>query len=326
MDMKFRGHLRIFFMLLLAFILYLSVIPCIHATEDYAAETGKGCVFCHQEPAGGELNATGFAYIKAGYRYPIPERILEKSASFQTPFHKTLRFVIGYLHLLAAVVFFGAIFYIHLFIKPSRLIGGIPKHERILGVSCMITLALTGSYLTWVRIDSWEQFFNNTFGLMLFIKILLFLLMVAIGITAITIVHRLMGKEVKAGETTHEGDDITREGLRHFDGTSGKPAYVAYEGKIYDVGGSAKWKDGRHFGKHSAGSDLTEAMGGAPHGAEVLENVRYVREVSEKRDMSPRPTPAHKAFIVMAYANLVIIFLILGCISVWRWGLPIPWP
>jgi len=324
MDVKSRGKLRISFVLLLVSIIHLASIPCLHATEDYAAETGKKCAFCHQEPAGGALNATGFAYIKAGYRYPIPERILEKSASLQTPFHKTLRFVIGYLHLLAAVVFFGAIFYIHLFIKPSRLIGGIPKPERILGVSCMIALALTGSYLTRVRIDSWEQFFNSTFGLMLFIKIMLFLLMVAIGITAITVVHRLMGKEAKAEKTPPENGDITLDELRHFDGAPGRPAYVAYEGKIYDVGGSAQWKDGRHFGSHSAGADLTEAMGGAPHGEEVLGNVRYVKEISVKRGLSSRSTPAHKVFIVMAYANLVIIFLILGCISVWRWGLPIP--
>jgi hydroxylamine dehydrogenase len=323
MKIQCRGHLRIFFMSLLACALYLSVIPRIHATEDYAAETGKSCAFCHRDPAGGELNAIGFAYIKAGYRYPIPEEIVEKSAFLQKTFHKTLRFIIGYLHLLAAVVFFGAIFYIHLFIKPSRLIGGIPKHERILGVSCMITLAITGTYLTWVRIDSWEQFFNNTFGLMLFIKILLFVLMVAIGITAITVVHRLMGKEAKPTEPSHENDDITIEGLHHFDGTSGKPAYVAYEGKIYDVSSSAKWKDGRHFGKHSAGTDLTGTLGGAPHGAEVLENVRYVREITEQGSMAPRPTPAHKVFIAMAYTNLVIIFLILGCISVWRWGFPV---
>lgn len=323
MDTKFIEYLRIPFIFLIASILHLAIIPCIHATEDYAAETGKSCVFCHQESTGGELNTTGFAYAKGGYRYPIPERILEKSAALQRPFHKTLRFIIGYLHLLAAVIFFGAIFYIHLFIKPSRLIGGIPKHERILGVSCMITLALTGSYLTWARIGSWGQFFNNTFGLMLFIKILLFLLMVAIGITAITIVHRVMGKEAKAVETPHEDGDITLDDLHHFNGTTGKPAYVAYMGKIYDVGGSVKWKDGRHFGKHSAGTDLTDALGGAPHGIDVLEQVRYVGTISEKPGMAPRPTPAHKVFIVMAYINLVIIFLILACISVWRWGLPV---
>jgi len=323
MDMKFKAYLSRFFMLVLVLSIHLTSIPSIHATEDYAAETGKSCIFCHQAPAGGELNATGFAYRKAGYRYPIPERILDQSASLQTPFHKTLRFIIGYLHLLAAVVFFGAIFYIHLFVKPSRLIGGIPKHERILGVSCMITLALTGIYLTWVRIDSWEQFFSSTFGLMLFVKILLFALMVAIGIAAITVVHRLMEKETRSGDELPKDDQITREHLGRFDGTSGKPAYVVHEGKIYDVSSSTKWKDGRHFGKHNAGRDLTGAIEDAPHGAEVLENVRYVGNISEQKNSAPQRSPAHTVFVVMAYANLVIIFLILGCISVWRWGFPI---
>jgi len=265
----------------------------------------------------------GFAYIRNGYRYPIPERILKKAESLQTPFHKTLRFIIGYLHLLAAVIFFGAIFYIHIFIRPSRLIGGIPKYERILGVSCMITLVLTGAYLTWVRINIWGQFFNNTFGLMLFIKIMLFLLMAAIGITAITLIHRRMQKEAKAANIPVEGDNITLANLGYFDGSAGKPAYVVYEKKIYDVSDSQKWKDGKHFGKHAAGLDLTDALKGAPHGTEALEKVRYVGEVSEKQDTAQRTSFARKMFIIMAYANLVIIFLILACISVWRWGFPV---
>jgi predicted heme/steroid binding protein len=187
----------------------------------------------------------------------------------------------------------------------------------------MITLTLTGTYLTWVRIDRWEQFFNNTFGLMLFFKILLFLLMVCIGLTAITIIHRRMAKEITARESPPHTDEITLSNLNYFDGSTGKPAYVAYEGKIYDISDSPKWKDGRHFGKHAAGSDLTQALAGAPHGPEVLERVRSVGEISETQDSTPKPTSARKIFIVMAYANLVIIFLILACISVWRWGFPV---
>jgi len=37
------------------------------------------------------------------------------------------------------------------------------------------------------------------------------------------------------------------------------------------------------FGKHSAGSDLTNALEGAPHGPEVFEKVRYVGDISEKQ-------------------------------------------
>jgi len=312
----------IFFSLLVALLLQVFLITSATATQIYAEKTGKGCIFCHQESIGGPLKPAGFAYARNGYQYPIPERLLDKAHSLQTPFHRTLRFIIGYLHLLAAIVFFGAIFYIHILVGPRRFRGGIPKAERFLGVSCMAILAITGTYLTWIRIDKWEQFFNNTFGLMLFVKILLFLLMVAIGITAISVIHRHMKREVSVLTSPQDTDEITQTTLSYFDGSAGKPAYVVYEGKIYDVTGNQKWKNGQHFGKHSAGLDLTEALSQAPHGAEVFEKVTYVGEIT-KEGQSRSPAPAHKIFVILAYANLLIIFLILACISVWRWGFPI---
>ena len=321
--MRIGKNFHTFLLLVLALLLHLFIISPAQATDNYALKTGKGCIFCHQESTGGPLKTVGFAYIRNGYQYPISERILKKAESLQKPFHKTLRFIIGYLHLLAAVIFFGAIFYIHIFVKPFRLTGGIPKYERILGVSCMITLALTGTYLTWVRINKWEQFFNNTFGLMLFVKIILFLLMVAIGITAITVIHRRMQKEAEAPKVPPETGEITFANLGYFDGSAGKPAYVVYENKIYDVSDSQKWKDGRHFGKHTAGSDLTDALKGAPHEAEVFEKVKYLGEISEKQETAQKTTSSRKIFIIMAYANLVVIFLILACISIWRWGFPV---
>ncbi|MBN2282836.1 MAG: CopD family protein [Deltaproteobacteria bacterium] len=294
------------------------------AKEEYAARTGKGCAYCHQDALGGPLTSVGFAYIRNGYEYPISEKVLERSEHFRSPGHRFARFVIGYIHLLAAIIFFGAIFYIHIFIRPTRLTGGIPKYERILGVSCMVTLTLTGIYLTWFRIDRWEQFFNNTFGFMLFIKILLFLIMVLIAATAITVVHRGMKREVFAAPAPRASGAVTPSDLRLYDGTQGRAAYVVHEDAIYDVSGSEKWKGGRHFGKHAAGNDLTEALKGAPHGTEVFQNVKYVGTLAaEKGRPAAVSRTAHKVFVVMAYTNLVIIFLIAACISVWRWGVPV---
>jgi predicted heme/steroid binding protein len=289
------------------------------ATEAYGRKTGKGCIFCHTESSGGQLKTVGFAYIRNGYQYPIPPNILQKAEALQTPFQKTLRFFIGYLHLLAGVIFFGAIFYIHIFVKPTRLTGGIPKAERILGVSCMLALTLTGLYLTYVRIDRWEQFFNNTFGLMLFIKICLFATMVAIGLTAITIIHRHMGAEEKKPVPQ---EPVSRSNLHHFDGSDDRPAYFIYQDDIYDVTGSDKWENGRHFGKHAAGSDLTAALEGAPHGVEVFDRIQHVGKVATAGEKPSPGRPAQKIFVWMAYTNLVIIFLILVCISVWRWDFP----
>ena len=45
---------------------------------------------------------------------------------------------------------------------------------------------------------------------------------------------------------------FTLDELRHFDGKNGRPAYVGYKGKVYDVTGSDQWIDGDHMG-HMAG-------------------------------------------------------------------------
>lgn len=76
---------------------------------------------------------------------------------------------------------------------------------------------------------------------------------------------------------------MTAEKLKEYDGTNGKQAYVAYDGKVYDVTQSRLWKDGVHKRIHQAGMDLTEAMASAPHAAEVFEKFTVV-DALEKRN------------------------------------------
>lgn len=64
--------------------------------------------------------------------------------------------------------------------------------------------------------------------------------------------------------------------LQQFNGEGGKPVYIAYKGKIYDVTGSDLWKTGRHQNRHDAGDDLTEMLAQAPHGEEMLEKMPVV--------------------------------------------------
>lgn len=65
---------------------------------------------------------------------------------------------------------------------------------------------------------------------------------------------------------------FTEEELRQYNGQDGKPAYIAYKGQVYDVTLSKFWKEGSHFKKHFAGSDLTSSMANAPHSEEVFAN------------------------------------------------------
>jgi len=69
---------------------------------------------------------------------------------------------------------------------------------------------------------------------------------------------------------------ITPAELAATNGAEGRPAFVAYEGRIFDVGVSDLWAGGQHMGLHQAGADLTEELSEAPHGPEVLERVPQV--------------------------------------------------
>lgn len=68
------------------------------------------------------------------------------------------------------------------------------------------------------------------------------------------------------------------EELQDFDGSGGKPVYVAYMRKVYDVTESELFEDGEHY-EHYAGQDLTAAMDDAPHGEEMLERFPVVGEM-----------------------------------------------
>jgi predicted heme/steroid binding protein len=70
--------------------------------------------------------------------------------------------------------------------------------------------------------------------------------------------------------------EFTEEDLAQYDGKNGKPAYVAYKGKVYDVSTSFLWKDGAHQVLHRAGVDLTDALEQAPHGGDVFERFPVV--------------------------------------------------
>lgn len=72
--------------------------------------------------------------------------------------------------------------------------------------------------------------------------------------------------------------NFTLKELKKFDGKGGFPAYIAFEGKVYDVTGCINWIEGEHF-EHLAGKDLTSDMAEAPHGGEVFEGINCVGEL-----------------------------------------------
>jgi predicted heme/steroid binding protein len=75
---------------------------------------------------------------------------------------------------------------------------------------------------------------------------------------------------------------FTKRELRRYNGRNGAPAFIAYEGRIYDVSRSFLWQNGRHQAIHAAGIDLTSSLAEAPHGADVLKKFPIVGSLKEE--------------------------------------------
>ena len=66
---------------------------------------------------------------------------------------------------------------------------------------------------------------------------------------------------------------FTKEELQKYDGQDGRPAYIAIDGKVYDVSEDASWQGGKHHG-YTAGQDLTKPLKRrVAHGDSVLPGI-----------------------------------------------------
>jgi len=300
---------------LLSFALFLLVLSCqplaSHATELYAKQTGKACAACHLDPAGGgELTPAGKEFAAS--------RATQAAPAQAAPLAKGLRFVAGYFHLLTAILWFGTILYVHLVLKPAYAAGGLPRGEVRVGVLSMAVMGVTGALLTWFRVDSLDTLLHTRFGILLLVKVSLYLVMVfSAGYVVTVIGPKLKAKKRSAAGELAVGGDLNPEQLAAYDGKEGRPAYFAYEGKIYDATASRLWKQGVHMGRHNAGMDLTQALDLAPHGPD---KVLGMPEVGTLLADGAVKAPLHeRVFFFMAYMNLTIVFLIVLILALWRW-------
>ncbi|GFO58451.1 hypothetical protein GMST_07760 [Geomonas silvestris] len=282
-----------------------------HATEAYAKQTGKACAACHLDPGGGgELTAAGKEFAATLSAKAAPDQA--------SPVTKGIRFVAGYLHLLTAILWFGTILYVHLVLKPAYAAGGLPRGEVRVGVLSMAVMALTGAVLTWFRVDSLDTLLHTRFGILLLVKVSLYLVMVLTAAYVVAVIGPKLKAKKRSGDADlPAGGELSAEQLASYDGKEGRPAYFAYHGKIYDATASRLWKQGAHMGRHNAGMDLTQALDLAPHGED---KVLGLPEVGTLVAEGERKAPLHeRVFFFMAYMNLTIVFLIVLVLALWRW-------
>lgn len=63
--------------------------------------------------------------------------------------------------------------------------------------------------------------------------------------------------------------------LSNYDGSNGKPAYVAIDGIVYDVSKNKVWSEGTHFGL-KAGKDVTSDFNICHNNPSILDNFKKV--------------------------------------------------
>lgn len=297
--------------LLIIFFFPLFLTANATATEDYAEATGSACQVCHLDPAGGgALTEPGKGYLLSVRPATAHNAVSRGNAA------RIIKLVFGYIHIITAFLWFGTILYVHLVLKPAYASQGLPRGEVKVGLFSMATMAVTGAVLTYYRISSLKLLVSSKFGILLLAKISIFTIMVSSALYVVLVIGPKLKKKkilqpVKSGE-------LTLAELAGFDGAEGRPAYVAFKGKIYDVSRNTLWPEGSHMKRHQAGVDLTASLSQAPHGADKILAMPEIGHLS--MDKGAPPQEAHqKVFYVMAYMNLGFVFVIALILALWRW-------
>lgn len=282
-----------------------------YATPEFAEKTGNPCRVCHLDPlGGGPLRDFG-----KGYLLSLRPTTLKRGAKGGFP-SRLFRLVIGYVHLATAFLWFGTILYVHLVLKPAYASEGLPRGEVRVGLISMFVIAVTGALLTYFKVPSADMLFSSRFGRLLLAKIALFVLMASSALYVVLVI----GPRLRTSRAARrrEPGRMTRDELEGFDGREGRPAYIAFQGKIYDVGNSVFWKEGMHMKRHRAGADLTPMLSQAPHGEEKVTNMpERGRLIS--RDIPPSRRASRSLFFFMAYLNLACVFLVMLILALWQW-------
>jgi predicted heme/steroid binding protein len=211
-------------------------------------------------------------------------------------------------------MWFGTILYVHIILKPAYAARGLPRGELRIGQAGVLLVATTGTLLALHRVHSWHALFNTRFGVLLTVKIALFLVMATTAIVVTVLIRPRLGVRRDGGPRA-DGAELTLDALSSFDGQEERPSFVAYEGKVFDLSRSHTWRGGLHMKRHRAGADLTEALAQAPHGPDRLTAFPEVGRLVVVKTARSLP---ERVFHFMAYMNLGVVAAVLLVIALWR--------
>ena len=69
---------------------------------------------------------------------------------------------------------------------------------------------------------------------------------------------------------------LTLSELAYYDGTNGKPAWIAVFDKIYNVTNETAWRNGVHRGIAMGGTDATSFFQSSPHSLSILNSMSHI--------------------------------------------------
>jgi predicted heme/steroid binding protein/uncharacterized membrane protein len=303
---------KIYLLFLAVMISGFNILPAkALATAEYARQTGYECRVCHVDAIGGG------SLTEAGKRFL--DGLKNKGSYHQLSLvQHIVRLTIGYLHMMAAILWFGTIMYVHILLKPAYASQGLPRGELKVGWISMVVILVTGTLLTIARMPSFEAFYTTRFGILLSIKIFLFLVMLSSAVIVTLFIGPRLRRKLKSPVADLFAQALTTEQLAHFDGKEGRPAYIAYKGILYNVTQGRLWKNGLHVAKHAAGSDLTDMLKAAPHDEDKILAMPQVGTLAVSQERPKQPFHV-RLFYFFAYMNLVLVFVVTFIIALWRW-------
>jgi predicted heme/steroid binding protein/uncharacterized membrane protein len=281
----------------------------------YGAETGQDCDYCHLSP-GRDLTSQGRAFRDNGFRLVeepgVPGGEGEPGGEAAPPavdrtetiltFPEWARVFLRGAHILAAVLWLGAVVSVFIVQRTQIADTGIPSAYLKLAWPGIIAVGLSGLLLTGDAVTGAEGLTGNRWGQVLLAKMALYLLFVVVAGTATLVVSpriRTLAEEPRHG--------LSLENYK----AQGR-VVVQYRGRVYEVTGSRLWPEGRHARRHDAWHDLTASLEKAPHGTEVFERFRMIEEAGEEE-----APPLRRLFVVMMGSSTALALAIVLLLALW---------
>jgi predicted heme/steroid binding protein/uncharacterized membrane protein len=215
-----------------------------------------------------------------------------------------VRDLLLWLHLVGIVAWLGAIIFVHVIQTPRVAGRGIPRHYLQLAWPSIVAVAVSGTLLTLDDITAFSQLTDSRWGVLLLVKIFIFVVLVAVAALATFVLSPRLRRQSESGD---DGFATVHERARAAGSVT-----VSFEGTVYDLSTSRIWRNGRHARRHDAWADLSGQIAEAPHGREVLGRFPVLE------GKAPPVFPVQRVFVVFAYGNLALVLLVLLVVAFWR--------